>query len=481
MVISIAGLLICCALWVVARFSAEPLIVGLISSLAFGSTAIVILPAVGGSSPIIYVAFLGLMLATVALRPNPIRDLGIVFIRQPVAWVVLFLLLYTVTGAMLLPRLFAGQTTVFVPLREEGRIGEVLLAPVTGNITQSIYFLLSGMTFYALSILLLKPRAIVGIKQGFFLWAILHVGLGLMDLSGKLSGLGDVLAPIRTAAYSMLTEVDAVGFWRITGGYPEASTYGAMSALLLAFTFTFWRRSRDTFTLVLWVALLILLILSTSSTAYVAVGLLGLVLFVSITSSAIRNQLQNQDLFLIAGVLVALLAAIGIVLYKQDALDPLQRLFDTMVLNKASSLSAQERIHWNNLSLQSFFDTSGLGIGLGSSRTSSWIISVISQLGIVGLAMMVALAIEIGRSGNPRLMTSLDAETRITALSLRAAALTALATATISGAGADPGMVFFISLAVLTSLRATANRLALESGAVGHDPWHPGIRPTFRS
>ncbi len=298
MAFSIAGLLICSALWVVARFSAEPPIVGLISSLAFGSTAIVILPALGGSSPIIYVAFVGLMLATVALRPNPIRDLGIVFLRQPVAWVVLFLLLYAVAGAVLLPRLFAGQTTVFVPSRDEGRMGEVLLAPVTGNITQSLYFLLSGMTFYAFSILLLKPRAIVGIRQGFFLWAILHVGLGFIDLLGKLSGLGDVLAPIRSAAYNMLTEVDVAGFWRIAGGYPEASTYGAISALLLAFMFTYWRRSRDTFTLVLWVALLTLLILSTSSTAYVAVALLGLVLFASITGSAIRNQLQKQDLFL---------------------------------------------------------------------------------------------------------------------------------------------------------------------------------------
>ena len=190
MEISIAGLLICGGLWLVSRLSPEPSVTALFGSLAFGSTAVVILPSLGGSSPVIYVVFLGVLLATVALRPNAIHDLKAVFVQQPIAWVVLVLILYTIAGAILLPRIFAGETTTFVPVRDEGRIAEVPLVPVTGNITQSLYFVLGALSFFAFSLLMLRRRTIAAIRLGFLIWATLHVSMGFLDLMGKLGGLG---------------------------------------------------------------------------------------------------------------------------------------------------------------------------------------------------------------------------------------------------------------------------------------------------
>jgi len=456
MEISIAGLLICGGLWLVSRLSPEPMATALIASLAFGSTAVVILPALGGSSPIICVVFLGALLATVALRPNAIHDLKTVFVRQPIAWVVVVLILYTIAGAILLPRIFAGETTTFVPMRDEGRIAEVPLVPVTGNITQLFNFVFAALSFFAFSLLMLRRRTIAAIRLGFLTWATLHVSMGFLDLMGKLGGLGDVLAPIRTASYSMHTDVDVAGFSRIAGGYAEASSFGAASVALLAFTFTYWRAKRDTFALVLSLSLLSLLVLSTSSTAYVAGGLLGMGLFASLTVAALRNRLRKQDLVLIVAGLAALVVFVGVVIYNENAFDPYWRLLDTMVFNKVSSSSAHERAYWNWRSLQSVQDTAGLGIGIGSSRASSWIIAVASQLGVFGTALVMILFVEILRGGSLQQAVELDPETRITALSLRAAALAVLITSSISGGGANPGNVFFIALAVLTSLRATA-------------------------
>jgi hypothetical protein len=452
---SVAGVLVCCGLLAAAWFTEAPVIVALMASLAFGSTAIVTLTALGGSSPLIYVVFLMGLFLTVALRRNVLRELGTVFTQQPLAWLILLLTLYTVVGALVLPRMFAGQTTAFIPLRTvgAGRIAEIPLAPVTGNITQSLYFVLTALSFFAFSVLLLKREAFGAIRTGFFAWASLHASLGFIDLFGKIAGLGDLLAPVRSASYAMLTQVDVAGFWRIAGGYSEASAFGAMTVSLLAFTFTYWRSTQDRFALALSVALLALLILSTSSTAYVASAILLVFVLASITGAALRDRLRKQDVLLLVGALVALGVVIGIVLNNERVLDPFWRLLDTMVINKASSSSGEERAYWNYRSLQSVIDTAGLGIGIGSSRASSWIIAVMSQLGIVGTLMMGFLTVEIIRGVGSRGADQHDREVRAIANSARAACLAGLVTASISSGDADPGLRFYIALAVILSCR----------------------------
>ena len=65
-------------------------------------------------------------------------------------------------------------------------------------------------------------------------------------------------------------------------------------------------------------------------------------------------------------------------------------------ISKPNSESAIERGMWNAQSIQNFFDTFGLGVGLGSTRSSSWPISVLAQLGAIGgigiLITVIALA-----------------------------------------------------------------------------------------
>jgi hypothetical protein len=68
MQVSLAGLLVCGALLLVAYYSRGMLIVALAASQVFGATAVVTLSFVGGSSPLIYTVFAGLLVAAVA--PN---------------------------------------------------------------------------------------------------------------------------------------------------------------------------------------------------------------------------------------------------------------------------------------------------------------------------------------------------------------------------------------------------------------------------
>ncbi len=449
MALSIAGLLVCCAIMVMALRSSAPIVVALIMSLAFGATAIVSLPALGGSSPMIYVVFVFALLGSVVLRRDLNRDLTTLFSQQPAAWLLVILGLYAVFGSYLLPRIFAGETTAFIPEQSGGGIVEVPLVPVNGNITQTLYLLLGILSSIALGVLLLERKLFIGIRQGFLACATLHVVMGFMDLFGKLVGVGDVLAPIRTASYAMLTDAGVAGFWRIAGAYSEASAFGSATVVLLAFTFSYWRGTRDRLALALTLSLVALLVLSTSSTAYVAGAILLLCVMGSVANSAFRDRLSTQDVVLLGASIAMLSLMLGIVLYDEKVLDPISRLFDAMVLNKAYSASGQERAYWNYQSLMSLYDTVGLGMGLGSSRASSWLIAVVSQLGIVGSLMIGLLLLAIVRADRFNRSVAADREIRAIALSVRSACLAGVLTSSLSGGNADPGMFFFIGVAVV--------------------------------
>lgn len=455
MQISFIGLLICAGILLVGAFCRSPLIIGLIVSLAFGATAFVTLVAVGGSSPLIYTFFAALLITAVAARRRFPRELGNVFGKVRPLWVLCSLMAYSVAGAWLFPRLFAGQTSVFVQSATRRGVVEASLAPVSGNITQTGYFVLGGLTAIALCVLLLHEDRIDGIRRGFLLWCGLHAGMGLIDFAGKIAGVGDVLGPIRTANYAMLTEVQEGGFWRITGANSEASTFGGLSLVCLSFCYVYWRRTKSLLAQGLAALLLVLLVLSTSSTAYVGLAILAIPVMFSILRSFLSGRIDRDEILIVALLGVVALTVFGIILYDQKFFSPFVHLMDSMILNKAASASGQERAYWNIKSLQAFVDTSGLGVGLGSSRASSWAIAVASQLGLVGGVMMATLLLVVFR-GMGGLKRYADPETTVLVSSIRASALASIIAQSLGGGSADPGMIFFIAFAVIAASRARA-------------------------
>jgi hypothetical protein len=329
----------------------------------------------------------------------------------------------------------------------------VPLGPTGGNITQTAYFLLGVLLFVALAVTLERRDILEKMRGGFFTFVIAHVALGWVDFAGKLAGAGDVLEPIRTANYALLTETEQSGFWRIVGGCPEASSFAAFGMAALAFAFTYLRAAGSWLALLLTISMLVLLLLSTSSTAYVGVTALALLALASIGRSALADRLKQQDLMLAAAALMLLAAMLGVFLYDSSLFAPFTDLIDTMVVNKAVSSSGQERAYWNIRSLHSFLDTYGLGVGMGSSRSSSWAVSILAQLGVAGAMMMAALlALLVRGMGQLR---PLPGEVPLFALcaGARACAIGYLLAGSIAGGTADPGVLFFASLATVLACR----------------------------
>lgn len=440
-------------------FLGSAVLIGLFISIPFAATAFAVLTALGGSSPLIYTFFAMLLILSVMLRRSFFRDVSELLAQQPTAWVVGFLAIYVMLGSYVLPRLFLGETLAIVatPMAVVTRP----LAPVSGNVTQTAYFLLGALTFFASMIVLRDVRSIEAVRRAFLALVITHVALGLIDLGGKLVGLGDVLAFIRTASYSLLTEVNEGGFWRIVGGASEASTYGAMSVSCLAFTFMYWRSTKSLLALVLSMILFVILIFSTSSTAYVGLAVLIAPLMLSIGWSFVRGRLSSDDMLLFALGAIGVCLVLGMFVANERLLSPLIRLIDAMVFHKAQSGSGIERMYWNSVAFQSFFDTFGLGIGMGSGRSSSWIISVLSQFGVIGTAMMGYLVYDIARGLSPYSTVGVPPEITGLVDGARASALAALVVGSIGGSGADPGILFFVSLAVVLSCRSLVAQAAV--------------------
>lgn len=461
-----AGLLVFVMLLVLVYSMRGSIVSGLIASLAFATTAAVTLTAIGGSSPLIYVLFAALFISTMPLRRGFWRDFGAVSAQVRVAWLVYGLMAYAVIGSWLFPRLFAGHVGVFVASREKDGVFEVPLMPVSGNITQTGYFVLGGLIFIAVCILLSRRRHLEDIRLGFLALACINAAGGLIDFAGKLLGIGDVLAPVRTASYEMLTNAEQAGFARIVGLCPEASTFGSLSLACAAFTYVYWRETKSRLAAVLTAILVVLILLSTSTTAYVGLVVLSIPVAFSVSRSFLADRIGRQDVLIVASFLLLVTVFLAMVTYSQQVFDSLNHLVDKTIISKADSASARERSYWNYKSLQAFVETYGLGVGMGSSRASSWPIAVISQLGIVG-AIMLGSLLTVLFNGLGRLRSRVDARSRAIVASVRASSLAGLLSASISGGSADPGVIFFIAVATVATVRARAHRSASAGAARG--------------
>lgn len=469
MQVSPVGFLVFIVLLAVVYAIRGSTISGLLAALAFATTAVVTLTSLGGSSPLIYVLFAALFVGTTPLRRTFWQDFNWVSAKVRVTWVVYGLLAYVVIGSWLFPRLFAGRVSVFVASREKNGVFEVPLLPVSGNVTQTAYFVLGGLIFVALCVLLTRRERFEDVCRGFLMLSIVHAAGGLIDFAGKMAGMGDVLAPLRTASYEMLTNVEQAGFARIVGLCSEASTFGSISLACLAFTYIYWRETGSRPVFLLSMVLLFLVVASTSTTAYVGFLLLCIPVAFSTARSFLANRTRAEDVLIVGLFLVIATALMAIVIYSHQISASFGHLIDQTIIDKTASESGRERAYWNYKSLQAFADTYGLGVGMGSSRASSWPIAVISQLGMVGAVILAGLLAFI-LTGLGKMRPHVDPRTRAIVASARACSLAALLSASISGGSADPGVIFFTALAVVTMARAKAAQVTPRDQFVATNP-----------
>jgi hypothetical protein len=312
---------------------------------------------------------------SIALRPSQCLFLTLFWIVA--IWVTLFM-----------PRIFAGMVTI-IPMRLEEATNGVPLYPTPQNISQILYLSISVMTVFACALAFRAQNIRQHVLGALCLGGAMVVLTGLLDLSG----LGAYLDMFRTATYVYLTDVEIANVKRVVGLMPEASAFGSLAVAFLTALYFLRRAISNAFIRLFLAPCLIVLLalfalLSTSSAAYGGLAVFGCVaaaewfwrLLMTEKGSRAREGLVLEFWAIVSGLTAVYLLA----LFNPAVFTPFLELIDTIIFQKTSSDSFEERSMWTAVSLKALIDTWGLGVGMGGTRASNGLVAVFSNTGLVG-------------------------------------------------------------------------------------------------
>jgi hypothetical protein len=159
------------------------------------------------------------------------------------------------------------------------------------------------------------------------------------------------------------------------------------------------------------------------------------------------KRISFRPTFSTAALLCAPLAVVAVILAAQldaDVSRPIHDYLDQLIFSKSATSSGIERNSWNTTALQNFFDSYGIGVGLGTVRTSSFPVALLSNVGIPGTIFYVLFAMSafLRRRGTPR---TFPADVRLAA---RNACLGLIIGDTFSGVTVEQGLFFYALAAV---------------------------------
>jgi hypothetical protein len=431
----------------------------LMFSTLFGASAALILPAFGNANIQPAHLLLAFSVVTAFARKDVLKNLlTTARYPKPGFWLSLAVL-YGIVSAYYFPRLFSGLTYVF-GLRTDSNGSVVLapLAPSSGNVTQTLYFLGDLVCFLTFSAYAAGATGKRVLGQALLFCAAANLVFAALDVATYSTNTTELLSPIRNATYRLLNDADAIGLKRLVGSFSEASAFGFATLGFFAFATELWLEGvyRRT-TLAIAALSLVALTFSTSTTAYVGTSIFLLLTFAKCLSrtTVARVTPQTASFVLIMPLLVAVVATA--VLLNDELNAYMHQAIDTVLLTKLSSSSGLERTAWNTQALANFRDTYWLGGGIGSLRASSLPLVVLGSIGIAGAFLYGAFVCGVLVHATPQRVE----QTRLSAAMQRAARASCLAwllAASFTSAFVDLGLQFFL-LAALAAADADPDAL----------------------
>jgi hypothetical protein len=414
------------------------------SSTLLGAAAAIILTSLGDANIQPAHLLLGFLVVAVLANRDVLHAVPLALAFPRAGFWLLLTGGYVAISAMIFPRLFAGATYVFAIARTEIGPGIVSmpLSPTSGNLTQTVYFFGDIACFLLFFAYACKPAGLKAIAYAAIAAAAINLAFAAIDLAGYWTNAGDLLAFLRNGSYRMLNDAISLGFKRIVGSFPEASTFAYFTLGFFAFCTKLWLDGiKARFTGPLALLSLLALAFSTSSTGYAGtVGFLA-ALWIASLAGTLRGPVPRATLISVAAVplLVAVLL-IGARL-DQSAWQALESIVNQTVVDKLASESGVERAKWNAQALVNFSDTGWLGGGVGSVRASSFPVAVLGNIGAIGAVTYGSFLFGILFRRKHRWTAAFPAACQSGA---RWACLTQLIGASVAGSFIDLGLPFYI-------------------------------------
>lgn len=418
-----------------------------VALLPFGMLAVLRLP-IGGMTPLAahIGAALTVALALLGLWARARPPGGAVDLTMPRAGVPLLLFAaYALFASLFLARWFDGEFLVFSFARDatgmrishQFRIGLVPVGPVPANLSQTAYLLLS-IAFFFLSLHVIRRRGLDHAIGALRLAALANIGLGLLDALGP----DMLLEPFRTADYALLSEHAIGGLPRVIGGFSEASAFGAFSAALGGFFLVLGllqQRGRD---VALGALTLLLTLASLSSTAFLGVGLVGLLLGLWL-ARLFFARLEGRTVLVLLMSLSGLVFLLCLLFLAGPGLERAAEILDRLFFSKADSQSGLERGALAYYGFLAFLETHGLGAGVGSVRANGLGAALLASVGLPGAVLFLWFVLSslgsAAAAGRARFAAAKAAQI---------AGLAHLGMMMASSFSVDPGLLFMLFAAI---------------------------------
>ena len=345
------------------------------------------------------------LLAGIVVAARLARERSLSFLRSAPRVASLSLagyVLVALVGALLLPQVFEGTLVHLLIERHGMDRAPVPLAFTLANAVQAVNLCVHVVVL----LFLLQAAARRDWRASRLIWALalaaaLMLGIGVYERLAPFSGwTSAVKFWMNNPGYVQYHEARIAGFLRIAAPMSEASYASTFIAALLAgllavILFGQRRVAAHGGAMLIGALLLGLMLLNTlGTTGWAAAGISCAAIMLWLSVSAIRAPSGSslRPRVLVVWVAVVLIALSFTWVWKASpAAAQAAKVVDNLLLKKLDGSSAWLRNRSNNNALQIVKDTHGLGVGLGSNRASSFFASLVSNTGVLGALLFVAM------------------------------------------------------------------------------------------
>jgi hypothetical protein len=304
--------------------------------------------------------------------------------------------IYGAVGALILPFIFAGSIDVapLRPLFTPDPFATTPLAFTPQNLTSAGYLFTTMLGAIAACIAVQTPGAELRVARTGSIIALTHASLGFASIVLAETPFAVFFKFFRNALYNQLDQ-EIAGLSRMSGIFAEPSNFAGYGFIYFVFVAELWLRDIDRrwsgpATLLLFAALVV----STSTTAYI--GLVSYCAILTLRQLLFPRTVASPKLVAVAAmVLVSAVATVSLLVIRPDTLKIVDLVYRMMIVNKAESESGMVRLMWARQGIEAFWASGGLGVGVGSFRSSSLGTAILGAMGVIGVATYTAQMLRV--------------------------------------------------------------------------------------
>jgi hypothetical protein len=384
--------------------------------------------------------------------------------RQSIALLTLFIIvtLYAIIGSIVFPRMFEDLLYVW-PQKIDVIGGRVLLEPSSANVTQDFYIGINTVFLVLAAAFMTRTRFVPTNLIAAFYWSGLVASVIVFwQEAHRLAG---VPFPetffYSNPGWAVLTTQSFGPVPRINGSFAEpAAAASFLCSIVYSSAWSIVRGHASVLARIVLPVALLAAVLTTSTTGFATLAIGAAIMVVYCLGSGNAKLISRTFL---AAVLVVGIVAIGALAITSLAPQVVKAAGTVMTatMSKTDSTSYNDRTSTDLDSLELGVSTYGLGTGWGSNRSSSLLPGLISEVGFVGVAGLLAFNVILFRHRQACKRLGADPQDLFVLDAAGAGLLGRLIAIGLSGP--TIGAVDFYALLAL--LVATAVRIELRAGA----------------